>query len=96
VNWGTSWVAPLDIQRVDSRLSDNQVGAVQVQELDLRHPKQKVIVPGRIETCLPGEQTVKLAAWQGQHFKKLSGLVGMVLQVEFLRADGTPRYQRPM
>ena len=158
VNWGTSWVAPVDIQRVDSRLSDSQAGAQQVAELDLRHPKQKVIVadslygnhiflaiflvvkhayalvrlrsnlvfyerpkphlkgakgapakhgakfklskpsrmPDRAETFLLGEQTVKLEAWQGLHFKKLSGLVGMLLRIEFLRADGTPRYKRPM
>jgi hypothetical protein len=43
-----------------------------------------------------GEQTVILRAWQGLHLKKLAGLVGMVLRVEFLRPDGTPRYQRPM
>jgi hypothetical protein len=52
--------------------------------------------PDRTETFLLGEQTVKLQAWQGLHFKKLSALVGMVLRVEFLRADGTPRYKRPM
>jgi hypothetical protein len=158
VEWGTSWVAPVDIQRVDTRLSDSQVGAVQVQELDLRNPKPKVIVadslygnhiflavfqvvehayalvrlrsnlvfyerpkphlkgkkgapakhgakfklskpfrtPDRAETFLLGEQTVKIEAWQGLHFKKLFGLVGMVLRIEFLRADGTPRYKRPM
>jgi len=158
VHWGTSWVAPVDIQRVDSRLSDSQVGAVQVAEAALRHAKQKVMVadslygnhlflsiflvvqhayalvrlrsnlvfyerpkphlkgaqgapakhgakfklsqpsrtPDRAETFLLGEQTVNLAAWQGLHFKKLSGLVGMVLRVEFLRPDGTPRYKRPM
>ena len=158
VEWGTSWVAPVDIQRVDTRLSDSQVGAVQVQELDSRHPKPKVIVadslygnhiflavflvvkhayalvrlrsnlvfyerpkphlkgkkgapakhgakfklskpartPDRTETFLLGKQTVKLEAWQGLHFKKLSELVGMVLRIEFLQADGTPRYKRPM
>jgi hypothetical protein len=158
VEWGTSWVAPVDIQRVDTRLSDSQAGAVQVQELDLRNPKPKVIVadslygnhiflavflvvkhayalvrlrsnlvfyerpkphlkgakgapakhgakfklskpsrvPDRAETFLLGEQTVKIEAWQGLHFKKLSELVGMVLRIEFLRADGTPRYKRPM
>ena len=158
VNWGTSWVAPVDVRRVDSSLSDSELGALQVAEADLRNPKQKVIVvdslygnhiflavflvvkhayalvrlrsnlvfyerpkphlkgkrgapakhgakfklsqPPRIadrtETFLLGEQTVKLAAWQGLHFKKLSGLVGMVLRVEFLRPDGTPRYKRPM
>jgi hypothetical protein len=158
VEWGTSWVAPVDIQRVETRLSDSQVGAVQVQELDSRHPKPKVIVadslygnhiflavflvvkhayalvrlrsnlvvyerpklhlkgkkgapakhgakfklskpsrtPDRTETFLLGKQTVKLEAWQGLHFKKLSELVGMVLRIEFLQADGTPRYKRPM
>jgi hypothetical protein len=158
VNWRTSWVAPVDVQRVDSSLSDSQVGALQVEEANLRNPKQKVIVadslygnhiflaiflvikhayalvrlrcnqvfyerpqprvkgtkgapakhgakfklsqpsrmPDRAATFLLGEQTVKLAAWQGMHFKKLSGLVGMVLRIEFLRPDGTPRYKRPM
>ena len=158
VQWGTSWVAPVDVRRVDTGLSDSALGALQVEEADLRHPKQKVIVadslygnhiflaiflvvkhayalvrlrsnlvfyerpkphekgkkgapakhgakfklsqpsrtPDRTETFLLGEQTVKLQAWQGLHFKKLSGLVGMVLRVEFLRPDGTPRYKRPM
>jgi len=158
VEWGTSWVAPVDIQRVDTRLSDSQVGAAQVAELDLRNPKPKVIVadslygnhiflaiflvvkhayalvrlrsnlvfyerpkphlkgkkgapakhgakfklstpsrtPDRTETFLLGKQTVKLEAWQGLHFKKLSGLVGMLLRIEFLRPDGSPRYKRPM
>jgi hypothetical protein len=157
----------VDVRRVDSSLSDSQVGSLQVEELDLRNPKPKVIVadslygnhiflaaflvvkhafalvrslapparagvrstlvfyerpkphlkgtrgapakhgakfklskpsraPDRAETFLLGEQTVTLQAWQGLHFKKLSALVGMVLRVEFLRPDGTPRYQRPM
>jgi hypothetical protein len=158
VHWGTSWVAPVDVRRVDTRLSDSTLGALQVKEANLRHPKQKVIVADslygnhvflavflvvqqvyalvrlrsnlvfferpkphlkgtrgapakhgakfklsqpprsadRTETFLLGEQTVKLEAWQGLHFKKLSDLVGMVLRVEFLRPDGTPRYKRPM
>jgi hypothetical protein len=157
-NRGTSWVAPADVRRVGTSLSDSQVGALQVEEADLRNPQQKVIVgdslygnhiflavflmvkhafalvrlrsnlvfyerpkphpkgkrgapakhgakfklskpsrtPDRTETFLLGEQTVKLQAWQGLHFKKLSALVGMVLRVEFLRPDGTPRYKRPM
>jgi hypothetical protein len=158
VNWGTSWVAPVDVRRVDSSLSDSGLGALQVAEADLRNPRQKVIVADslygnhiflaiflvvqhayalvrlrsnlvfyerpkphvkgakgapakhgakfklstppraadRTETFLLGEQTVKLHAWQGLHFKKLSGLVGLVLRIEFLRADGSPRYKRPM
>jgi len=158
VHWGTSWVAPVDVRRVDTSLSDSQVGSRQVQELDLRNPKPKVVVadslygnhvflaiflvvkhafalvrlrcnlvfyerpkpppkgtkgapakhgakfklselsrpPDRTETFLLGEQTVKLQAWQGLHFKKLPALVGMVLRIEFLTPDGTPRYNRPM
>ncbi|HYG33858.1 MAG TPA: transposase [Clostridia bacterium] len=53
-------------------------------------------LPDRTETFLLGEQTISLQAWQGLHFKKLPALVGMLLRVEFLRADGTPRYNRPM
>ena len=41
--------------------------------------------PDRTETILLGEQTVKLAAWQGLHFQKLSAFVGLLLRVEFLR-----------
>ena len=52
--------------------------------------------PDRRETFLLGKQTVVLRAWQGLHFKKLHELVGMLLRVEFLRPDGTPRYKRPM
>lgn len=39
---------------------------------------------------------VRLSAWANLHFKKLPQLVGLVLRVEFLKADGTPRYKRPL
>ena len=42
------------------------------------------------------EQLVRLQAWEGLHLKKLPDPVGMVLKVEFLRPDGTPRYIRPL
>jgi hypothetical protein len=158
VKWGSSWVAPQDLRRVDAELSDNQVGGLQVQELAQRNPKPKVVVedslygnvvflavflllkntfalvrlrsnlvlyeqpkvrqskkkgapckhgprfklssparePDRTETFMLRSQTVRLQAWQGLHFKKLSALVGMLLRVEFLKADGQPRYKRPM
>lgn len=158
VQWGTSWVAPVDVRRVETGLTDSAVASVQVQELALYHPKPKVVVadslygnhlflavfllvenvfalvrlrsnmvfyeppkphpkgtkgapakhgakfklsepsrsPDRREIFLLGAQTVSLQAWQGLHLKKLPGLVGMLLRVEFLRADGTPRYKRPM
>ena len=158
LKWGSSWVAPQDVLRIDPELSDNQVGGLQVQELAQRNPDPKVVVedslygnqvflavflllkntfalvrmrsnlilyerpkvhppkkkgapckhgprfklsspprlPDRTETFQLRSQTVRLQAWQGLHFKKLSTLVGMLLQVEFLKADGQPRYKRPM
>ncbi len=41
-------------------------------------------------------QAVRLQAWLGLHLKKVPTLVGLVLKVEFLKSDGTPRYQHPM
>lgn len=158
INWGTSWVAPVDVIRVATSASDSQTGSVQVQELDQRNPNPKVIVadslyanhlflaifvalkhafvlvrlrgntalwgtpkphpkgtrgapakhgpkfklsapsrlPDKRDNLLLGEQTVILQAWHGLHFKKVPGLVGTALKVEFLRSDGTPRYKRPM
>jgi len=158
IQWGTSWVAPVDVIRVSTSSSDSQTDAVQVQELDRRHPNPKVIVadslyanhrflaifetlkhafvlvrlrgntalwgnpkphpkgtrgapakhgpkfklsapcrtPDKSDTLLLGAQTVILQAWHGLHFKKVPGLLGTVLKVEFLRSDGTPRYKRPM
>lgn len=158
VNWGTSWVAPVDVQRVETSLTDSQVGGIQVQELEKRNSNPKVVVadslyrnhffltaflalkntfalvrlrsnitffeqpkprvkgkkgapakhgrifklsapsrlPDRMATFLLGEQTVSLKGWNGLHLKKLPGLVGMVLRIEFLRPDGTPRYKRPI
>ena len=44
VKWGTSWVEPVDMLRVGASITDNQAGAVQVEELDQRHPTPKMIV----------------------------------------------------
>ena len=44
VHWGTSWVAPQDLLRIDPELSDSQVGGQQVKELAIRNPKPKVVV----------------------------------------------------
>jgi hypothetical protein len=52
--------------------------------------------PERQETVRLLGQEVRLSAWYNQHFKKLPALVGLVLRVEFLKADGTPRYKRPL
>ncbi|HEX9595981.1 MAG TPA: transposase [Anaerolineales bacterium] len=52
--------------------------------------------PDRLEFCTLLGQGVRLTAWQGLHFYQLPFLVGMVLCVQFLKADGTPRFQRPL
>lgn len=52
--------------------------------------------PDRQESVTLLGQTVRLSAWHGLHFSKLPALVGLVLRVEFLKADGTPRYKRPL
>ena len=158
LNFGTSWVAPVDIERIDTEMTDSQVAAFQVQELDVRDQEKKVVVadsrycdhsflgifqwfqntfalvriasnrvlyenpkpkpPGkkgrprkhgksfhlnkahrvadRTEIFELGKQTVCVSLWKNLHFKKLADLIGSLVQVEFLKADGTPRYKRPM
>jgi hypothetical protein len=44
VEWGTSWAAPVDVRRVETSLTDSQIGSVQVRELDQRNPNPKVVV----------------------------------------------------
>lgn len=158
VQWGTSWVAPQDVMRIDPQLTDSQVGSLQVKELAERNTNPKVVVedslygnhfflavfllvqntfalvrmritnvlyeqpephrPGKRgapkkhgakfslsnpsrsadgeETFCLGSQPIRLKAWKGLHLKKLPELVVMLLRVEFLKADGTPRYKQPM
>ncbi len=52
--------------------------------------------PDRAEACTLLGQQVRLLAWTNLHFYKLPFLVGMVLSVQFLKADGTPRFKRPL
>jgi len=158
IHFGTSWVAPVDVERINSQSTDTKLAAVQVQELDLRDQQPKVIVadsryedhhflgifqhfqrtfglirlhgnrvlyeapppkpkgsrgaprkhgpafrlksvhraPDRSETFQLGQQTVRLQAWQNLHCKKLASLIGTLIQVEFLKPDGTLRYKRPL
>jgi hypothetical protein len=41
-------------------------------------------------------QSVRLSAWHGLHLAKLLTLLAVVVRVEFLKADGTPRFKRPL
>jgi hypothetical protein len=43
-----------------------------------------------------GRQRVHAQVWTGLHFSRLAALVGSVIRIDFLRPDGTPRYQRPL
>lgn len=43
VHWGSSWVAPQDLIRIDPELSDSQVGGQQVKQLAERNRHPKVI-----------------------------------------------------
>jgi hypothetical protein len=52
--------------------------------------------PDRCETVTLLKQSVRLQAWHHLHFRALPALVGLVLLVEFLKADGTPRFKRPL
>lgn len=158
LNLGTSWAAPVDIERIDTESTDTQVAAFQVKELDIRDQEKKVIVAdscydnhqflgifrwfqdtfalvrvasnrvlyenpaqkpsgskGRprkhgksfhlnkihraadhTETFELGKQAVRVSLWKNLHFKKLADLIGSLVQVEFLKEDGTSRYKRPM
>ena len=158
VNFGTSWVAPVDLERISTETTDTKVAAMQIQELDVHDPQAKVIVAdSRYEdrlflgifqrlqhtfglirlhsnrvlyeapqkkpigsrgaprkhgksfklngahrsedqraTFQLGKQTVRVRAWYQLHFKQLADLVGTLVQIEFLKADGRPRYKRPM
>jgi hypothetical protein len=43
VETGTSWAAPLDVQRISTKSTDTKLGAEQVQALARRNPRRKVI-----------------------------------------------------
>ncbi len=50
----------------------------------------------RQETARLVGQTVRISAWANYHFRAVPTLVGLVVRAEFLKADGTPRYKRPL
>jgi len=52
--------------------------------------------PDRVEENTLLGQRVVLKGWQYLHFYKLPFLVGLVLSVQFLKPDGTPRFKRPL
>jgi hypothetical protein len=53
-------------------------------------------LPDRQEVCTLLGQTVRLTSWEELHFYKLPFLAGMVLSIQFLKSDGTPRFKRPL
>jgi hypothetical protein len=52
--------------------------------------------PDRQETVRRLGQDVRISAWANYHFRAVPTLVGLVVRAEFLKADGTPRYKRPL
>ena len=52
--------------------------------------------PDREQQCEIRGQRVILQAWVGLHLKCVAELVGMVVCVTFLNADGTPKFKRPL
>jgi hypothetical protein len=52
--------------------------------------------PDALEEFSLGKQNVRVRVWHQLHFKRLAKVVGSVVCVEFLKADGTPRYKRPL
>jgi len=52
--------------------------------------------PNASEEFHLGKQWVRVQAWYPLHFKRFASIQGMVVCVEFLKEDGTPRYKRPL
>lgn len=52
--------------------------------------------PDRVEETHILGQPVLLKAWEGLHLRQLHLLVGMVISVQFLKPDGTPRFKQPL
>src|SRR5437016_3480715 len=48
------------------------------------------------EEFVLGKQKVRLRSWHKLHFKRFANVEGMIVCVEFLKDDGTPRYKRPL
>ena len=48
------------------------------------------------EAFFLGQQKVRVRVWHKLHFKRLAALKGSVVCIEFLKADGSPRYKRPI
>jgi len=61
-------------------------------KLSLRRPGP----PDRQETSHLLGQDVRISAWVNDHFRAVPTLVGVVVRAEFLKADGTLRYKRPL
>jgi hypothetical protein len=61
-------------------------------KLSLRTPSRA----DRQETARVLGQDVRISAWANYHLRAVPTLLGLVVRAEFLKADGTPRYKRPL
>ena len=62
-------------------------------KFEVGKPKRQ---PERCQELTLLGQAVNLRAWHDLHFRQLPPLVGLVLCIEFLKADGTSRFKRPI
>lgn len=155
---GSSWVAPLMVERIPTSSTDSEIAKAQIKELDAQSTQPQVVAadsfygnPGFLEVFSETTHThglvrlksnlnlyenpepkkphtrgrpkvhgavfkmnqpqrapdremlvvllgvsILLQAWHGLHLRKLPQLVGMLLRVQFLKEDGTPRYKTPI
>lgn len=52
--------------------------------------------PAQSLTATLKNTTARLSVWTGLHFKAVPKLNGLVLRIEFFKADGSPKYHRPL
>ena len=52
--------------------------------------------PDREQRCQIGKHTFVLQAWMGLHLKAVAALVGMVVCVTVLNAEGKPKFKKPL
>jgi len=52
--------------------------------------------PAWFQQLTLGGTTAQVSAWFHLHFKALPALEGLVVRIDFLKVDGTPKYRRPL
>ena len=87
---GVGLKAQRDVLKVDVHM------ATRAQRHGAKFALKSPPPPAQHRQITLGGTPAQLSAWTGLHFKALPRLVGLVVRVEFLKADGTPKYRRPL